>query len=82
MDGEQRIEQVGQIDPVCLRDQAKELPVAIEAPWATVFEDLQPRLVMPIEQFVRNAAGCRLVRQFKSLGAKPLHAHHRYDLIR
>jgi hypothetical protein len=46
-----------------------------------VLQDLQTRLVMPIEQLVRNAPRRPLVSQFQSFRAKPLYADDRYDLF-
>ena len=47
-----------------------------------VLHDLEARFVMAIQQLVGNPARWPLVGQLKRLGAKPLHADHRDDLIR
>jgi hypothetical protein len=65
-----------------LRHEPEQMPVAIKTPGASVFQDLQALLVMPVEKFVCDAAGRRFVCQLKSLRAKPLHADDGYDLIR
>ena len=82
MHGEHRVEQMRQTDTMRLRNEAEQMPVAVEAPRAAVLHDLQARLVMAIKQLVGNAAGRSLVGQLQSLGAKPLHADHRDDLVR
>src|ERR1019366_7389339 len=80
--GEHRIEQVRQTDTMRLRDEAEQMPVAVKAPGAAVLQDLEARLVMAIEQLVGNAARRSLVGQLQSLGAKPLYADHRNNLLR
>src|SRR5712692_4977016 len=64
------------------RDEAEQMPVAVEAPGPAVLHDLEARLVMAIEQLVGDAAGRRLIGQLQSLGAKPLYADDRDDLVR
>ena len=49
MYGKHWVKQVGQADTMRLRNQAKQMPVAVEAPRAAVLDDLEPRLVMAIE---------------------------------
>ena len=59
----------------CASDTSrKQRTVAVEAPRPAAFDDLQPRLVVAVQQFVRHRAGRCLVRQLESLGAEPLHA--------
>ena len=48
MHGEHRVEQVGETDTMRLRDEAEQMPVAIEAPGTAVLNDLKSRLVMPV----------------------------------
>ena len=62
MDGQDRIEQVGQADTLRLGDQPEESAFAVEAPGAALFDDLDARLVVAIEQLVRHLclrASCR-----------------------
>jgi hypothetical protein len=77
-----RVEEMRQTDAMRLRNQAEQMPVAVEAPRAAVLHDLEARLVMAIEQLVGNAARRSFISQLQSLGAKPLHADHRDDLLR
>src|SRR5258708_7653962 len=57
------------------------MPVPVKAPRSSVFEYFEPLLVMPIEQFIGNAARRPFVGQLQSLGAKPLYADHRDRLV-
>src|SRR5271165_3945314 len=82
MYSQHRVEQVCQTDTMRLRDKSKQMPVAVETPRASVLNDLQARFVMAIKQLVGNTARWPLVGQLKRFGAKPLHAHHRDDLLR
>ena len=65
-----------------LGDEPEQVPIPVEAPGATVLQDLQSRFVVPIEQFVRNPPRRSLVGQLQRLGAKPLYADDRNDLVR
>ena len=56
--------------------------VAVEAPRAAVLDDLEARLVVAVEQLVGDPAGWRLVGQLERLGAEPLDADDRDDLLR
>src|SRR5271165_6228358 len=81
MYSEHRVEQVCQTDTMRLRNKSKQMPVAVEAPRASVLNDLQARFVMAIKQLIGNTARWPLVGQLKRFGAKPLHADHRHDLV-
>ena len=82
MDGKHRVEQMRETDTMRLRNQAEQMPVAVEAPRATEFHYFEPRFVVAIEQFIGDTARCSLVSQLQRLGSKPLYAHHRNDLVR
>src|ERR1700751_4748219 len=82
MHSEHWVEQMRQTDTMRLGNQAKQVPFAVEAPGATVFYDFKAPLVVTIEQLVGNTASWRLVGQLQRLGAKPLDADHRDNLIR
>src|ERR1019366_6201090 len=58
------------------------MTVPVKAPGEAVFQDLETRLVMAIEQLIGNGARRSLVGQLQSLGAKPLYADHRNNLVR
>jgi hypothetical protein len=63
-----------------LGDQAEQCTVAVETPRTALLHQVEPRLIVTIEQFVRHLAGWRLVSELERLGAEPLHAdddHHR-----
>jgi hypothetical protein len=61
--GENRIEKVRQTDTMRLRNQAEQMPIAVEAPGSPVLHNLYPRLVMAIEQLIGKAAGRPLISQ-------------------
>ena len=57
VDRQHRIEQVGEADALRLGDQPEERAVAIEAPGPPLLHDLEARLVVAVEQLVRDLAG-------------------------
>ena len=57
-----------------LGDQAEQRAVAVEAPGPALLDDLEPRLVVAVEQLVGHLAGRRLVGQLERLRAEPLDA--------
>ena len=59
---EHRVEQMRETDAMRLRNEAEQMPVAVEAPGAAVLHDLKARLVMTIKQLVGDAAGRVLCR--------------------
>ena len=80
MDRQHRVEEVRQAYALCLGDQSKQRTVTVKTPRPALLHELEPWLVVPIEQFVRDLAGGRLVGELECLGAKPLHTdndHHR-----
>ena len=56
--------------------------VAVEAPGPALLDDLEARLVVAVEQLVRDLAGGGLVGQLERLGAEPLHADDRDEAVR
>ena len=72
VDGQQRVEQVGQANPVGLGDETEQAAVAVEAPRAPGGDDLQPGLVVAVDEFVAKPALGGLVGQLQALGAEPL----------
>jgi hypothetical protein len=54
MNSEERVEEVGETDSQSLRDQAEELSVAVERPSGAGGFDLQPGLVVPVEELVTD----------------------------
>ena len=82
MYSEHWVEQVRQTDTMRLRNKSEQMPVAVEAPRASVLHDLEARFVMAIKQLVGNTARWPVVSQLKRLGTKPLHADYRDDLLR
>jgi hypothetical protein len=57
VDRQDRVEEVREPDAVRLRHQPEERPVAVEAPRPPQLDDLDPRLVVPVEQHVGDLAG-------------------------
>ena len=82
MHREHGIEKVGQSDAMGPGYQSEKTPVAIKAPWAALFNDLETRLVVAVKKFVGHFAGGRLIGQFERLRAEPLHVDDRDEAIR
>src|SRR5262245_3255652 len=81
MDGEDGIEQVRQPNPLRLRDQSEQRPVAIETPRSARFGDLESGFVGSIEQLVGRLTRCRLVGEFECFGSEPLRADNRDEYV-
>ena len=78
---QQRVEQVREADALGFGHEPEQGAVAVEAPWPPLGDDLEPVLVVAVEQLVGDRAGRRLVRQLERLRAEPLHAHDRHDAV-
>ena len=66
VDRQHGVEQMRQADPLRLGDQPEERAVAVEAPGPPLLGDLEPRLVVPVEQLVGRPCRpgpCRSARQ-------------------
>ncbi len=74
VDRQHRVEEVREANALGLGDQAEQRAVAVEAPRPALLDQVEPRLVVAIEQLVRHLAGGRLVGELERLGAEPLHA--------
>ena len=74
VDRQQRVEQVREADALRLGHQPEQRAVAVEAPRPPLGDDLEPGLVVAVEQFVGDRARLRLVGQLDRLRAEPLHA--------
>src|SRR5436190_1269627 len=72
MDGKERVEEVGQPDALCFRDQPKEGRVSVKAPGLSLGGDLKCRLAITVEEFVPERSGGILVREFDGDGSDPL----------
>ena len=79
--GEHGVEEMGKADPLRLGDQAEQGAVAVEAPWPPDLDDLEPGLVVTVQQLVGDLAGRRLVGQLERFGAEPLYADHRDEAV-
>ncbi len=74
VDCQHGVKQMCELNAVQLGHQTEEVAVAVEAPGAAPLDDIEPRLVMAVQQLVRNfSSGC-LVGQLEGVGAEPLHA--------
>ena len=74
MDCQQRVEQVREADALGLGHEPEQRPVAVEAPRPSLVDNLEPGLVVTVEQLVGDRAGRRLVGELERRGAEPLHA--------
>ena len=74
---EHGVEEMGEADPLRLGDEAEQRAVSVEAPGPPDLDDLDPGLVVAVQELVGDLAGWRLVGQLERFGAEPLHADHR-----
>jgi hypothetical protein len=72
VDGQDGVEEVGEADALGFGDQAEESAVAVEAPRAALLDDLEPGLVVAVEEAVVDLACGVLVSELEGVGAKPL----------
>ena len=77
MDGQERIEQVGKLDAVGLRNEAEQGAIPIEAPGPAFRDHFERGLAIPVEQFVAKMPGGILVRHLDGDGAEPLDVEDR-----
>ena len=73
---------MGEPDPLRLRDQPKKGAVPVEAPGPARLDDLEAVLIVPVEELVRDLAGCCLVGQLEGVGAEPLNGYDRDEPVR
>src|ERR1051326_5508453 len=82
MHGQHWIKQMCKTDPMRLGNEPKQSPIAIEAPGSTQLNNLNPRLVVTVEKFIRHLTGRRLICQLNCGGAEPLNGHDSHQTIR
>ena len=82
MHRQQRIEKMGEPDAVSLRDEAKELPVTVETPGASLFDHLDTGLIVAVQEPVVHPAGRRLMRELERVRPEPLDADDRDQYVR
>ena len=82
MDGEERVEQIGEVDAVGLGDQPEKGPVRVETPRPALGNDFQPRFVVPVNELISWPAGGVLERQLDDVVAEPLGAQNGNQSIR
>ena len=81
VDRQQRVEQMRKPDALRLGHEPEQGAVAVEAPRPPLGDDLEPVLVVAVEQLVGDRAGRCLVRQLDRLRAEPLHADDRHRAV-
>ena len=74
VDRQDRVEEMRQPDAVRFGDEAEECAVTVETPGATLFDDFDPGLVVPVEEPVGDSSGGVLVGELQGGGAEPLDA--------
>ncbi len=72
---EDRVKEVREPNPVRLRHEAEEVPVAVEAPGSTLLDHVEPGLVVAVEELVRDLPGRVLVGEFQGFRSEPLDVH-------
>src|ERR1022692_3696986 len=73
---------MGQVDPVRLGDQPKQLPVAVEAPWPTGLADFQGGLAVPVKEHDAWLSGGVFVGELDCGRTVPLDVNYRDEAIR
>src|SRR3954464_10568233 len=82
MHGQHWIKQMCKTDPMRLRNEPKQSPIAIEAPGSTQLNNLNPRFVVTVEKFIRHLTGRPLICQLNCCGTEPLNGDHSHQTIR
>src|SRR5690606_20501817 len=82
MNGQHRIEKMGQVNPIRLGGQSEEGTVGIESPGLFSGDDLQVRLAAAKQQLDARLAVGALINELNRGGASPLDIDHRNGLPR
>src|SRR5437879_9767251 len=82
MNREHGIKQVGKPYPMRLRDEAETRAVTIEAPRSSLFDNVDARFIVPIQQFIRHFSQRIFVCQFQSFRPEPLGTDNSHETIR
>jgi len=67
MDCKNRIEQIGESNPVGLRNQTKQRSLTLEAPYASGFGDFESRLAVTVKELAAETTGRVLMGQLNDL---------------
>ena len=67
---------------VGFRDQAEQAAVAVKTPRTALLDDLKSRLVVAVQQLVRDSAAGIFVCEFERLRTEPLHVNNRDEAVR
>lgn len=81
VDRKERIEQMRKADALCFRHEPEKLTVAVEAPRASGFGELETRLCVAEKQFIGDRAARVLVGHLDSVSAEPLDPDDRRGLV-
>ncbi len=82
MNGKDRIEQVRQANAVSFRRQSVLGAIAVEAPWLTYFDDIDPWLIVPKEDLFSDPTFWRPVHHRQSIRTMPLDLDDRNQGVR
>src|ERR1017187_2739709 len=72
---------MSEVDPVRLRDQPEQLPVAVEAPRPTGFGDLQSGFAIPVKEYDVGLPGGIFICEFDCRRPVPFNVDHRDEAI-
>src|SRR5207248_3794498 len=78
---ENRIKQMREADAMSLRHKPERASIAIEAPGPAHLDDLQPGLVVPVEELIFDLAGRVLKGELDRVRAIPLGLDNGHDAI-
>src|SRR6266850_4404108 len=82
MNGEDRIEKVCKANAMRLGHEPEEMPVGVEAPRPTSFDDFEPWLIVTIEDFIGDAATWVAIHERERVRAMPLDIDYGYSTVR
>ena len=81
VNGDERIEQVGQADSLSLRNEPEQGAVSVDTPRSYWFDDLEARFDVTVQELIRNLTGRCLVGQLKGVRAEPLDRDERDEAV-
>jgi hypothetical protein len=82
VDGKQRIEEICEVYPLRLGNQAEKFAIAIEAPWPAGFSDFKRRLAIAVKEHDTGLAGRIFVGKLDRGGPVPFDIDHGDKAIR
>ena len=82
VDGQDGVEQMGQLDAVGFGDKAKQFTVSVEAPGAALLDNLDLRFGVPLEKLIAELSHRGPIGKGQDIGAVPLYTDHGDERVR